>query len=170
MYCRNIQAPHITQDHVFYCWPLKMIEFQYRQGGSKVIRSLDSLMGQALSYGSSEGPRLVSSSRQFFSVWFYQLEYESWTYSQLNGVNLMQHDLYLFDIESIESGFVRHIVPQGLYDSNMLLMSSIRHGWSTLHFWYVLYQPGCSLESHDRFIEKTSFPFPFKQTPNKIIY
>ena len=40
----------------------------------------------------------------------------------------MQHDLYLFDIESIESGFVRHIVPQGLYDSNMLLMSSIRHG------------------------------------------
>jgi hypothetical protein len=65
-YCRNIQAPHITQDHVVYCRPLKIVEFQYCQGGSKVIRSLDSLMGQALSYGSSEGPRLVSSSTDSF--------------------------------------------------------------------------------------------------------
>lgn len=40
----------------------------------------------------------------------------------------MQHDLYRYDIESIGGGFVRHIVPQGLYDSIMLLMSSIRHG------------------------------------------
>lgn len=67
-YCRDIQAPHITQDHVVYYRPVNIVECQYCQGGSKVIRSLDSLMGQALSYDFSEGPRLVSTSTNNFFV------------------------------------------------------------------------------------------------------